>query len=112
MRAQLFPALIGIVLGGWFIFDGLHVLFKGRYFGPPEPGPWARVVSALGIDPLRMGVPFVILGLLWLAVATGLITGGRWATYAAIVAIAGTIWYFPLGTLLSIIFLALLLVRR
>jgi hypothetical protein len=112
VRTQLFPALIGVLLGAWFVFDGLHVLIKGQYFGPAEPGPWARIVSALQINPVRMGVPFVVLGLIWFAVSAGLITGGRWASPLAIVAVVGTVWYLPLGTLLSILFLTLLLLRR
>ena len=113
MRIHVFfPALVALVLGGWFIFDGLHVLLKGKYFGPPEPGPWARVVSAIGLDPFRMGVPFLILGLFWLTVVGGLATGARWAAPVGIVAAIGTMWYLPVGTALSIIFVVLLLLRR
>ncbi len=106
------PALVGVVLGGWFLFDGTNVLRKGKYFGPEEPGPWAQVVSAAGVDPFRMGVPFVILGVFWLAVVAGLLAGARWAVPAGMVAAAATVWYLPLGTVLSIVFVVLLFLRR
>lgn len=106
------PALVGVVLGGWFLFDGMNVLRTGKYFGPPEPGPWARVVSAAGVDPFRMGVPFLILGLFWLTVVAGLVAGARWAVPAGFVAAIATVWYLPVGTVLSVLFFILLFLSR
>lgn len=106
------PAVVGAVLGGWFLFDGTNVLRRGRYFGPEDPGPWARVVSAVGVDPFRMGVPFVLLGLFWLAVAAGVLARARWAVPAGVVAALATVWYLPLGTVLSLLFVVLLYFSR
>jgi hypothetical protein len=38
------------------------VLVKGKYIDPGTPGPWRRVVAAIGVDPFAMGPPFIVLG--------------------------------------------------
>jgi hypothetical protein len=57
VRATLI--LIALFVGGWMVFDGIHVLIYGRFFGPEKPGPWSAVVSSIGLNPLRFGVPFL-----------------------------------------------------
>ena len=102
--------LLGMLIGLWLVFDGFHVFIKGKYFGPPEPGPWSKVVEWVGINPFQLGLPFILLGMLWLvslglfykrhSSATGLL---------AVVSIA-TIWYFPFGTVISGVILAILVI--
>ena len=55
VRATLI--LIALFVGGWMVFEGTHVLIYGRFFGPEKPGPWSAVVSSLGLNPFRFGVP-------------------------------------------------------
>ena len=101
-------SLLGAVVGGWFIFDGIHVLIKGKYFGPPEPGPWASVVKLIGISPFSLGVPFIILGLMWLVSSYGVISHQTWSALSTLMVAITSIWYLPFGTVISVLVLTLL----
>lgn len=102
--------ILALLNGGWMIFDGVHVLRHGKYFGPDVPGPWRHGVEALGLDPLQLGPVFVALGLGWIVAAFLAKTG---ATDVALIAAAVlSLWYLPLGTVISIVVLALLLAPR
>ncbi len=106
MAVKLILVLLAGLAGGWMLFDGVHVLRHGKYFGPDLPGPWRHLPEALGIDPLRMGPVFVVLGALWLlAAAVFLVTGSRLPLAGC--AILG-LWYLPVGTALSLATLALI----
>lgn len=51
VRATL--SLIALFVGGWVVFDGIHVLIYGRFFGPEKPGQSQR-------DYIGDGVSFVV----------------------------------------------------
>ena len=105
------------VQGGYMVVDGVRALAVGSYFTPRSGkhagklGPWARVVSAVGIRPESTGmkVGFVVLGVLWLALAAGWAAGAGWARPAGIVLAIGTLWYLVPGTVISVLVLVLLL---
>ncbi len=103
--------LIALVNGGWMLADGLHVLRHGRYFGPETPGPWHKLVRTAGFDPLALGPVFVALGALWLVLGTvaptAILPGWTLAVPAVL-----TLWYLPVGTLLSIATLIILALSR
>ncbi|HXA17135.1 MAG TPA: hypothetical protein VN380_09100 [Thermoanaerobaculia bacterium] len=88
--------------GGWMLIDGIHALRSGAYFGS-RLGPWAAVVSEAGIDPrsTAMKVAFIALGLLWLAVLVLMVARLRQGLIVAITAGILTLWFLPIGTLLS-----------
>ncbi len=93
--------LIALATGGWMLADGLRVLRTGRYFGPGTPGPWRHVPQAMGIDPLALGPVFVTLGALWLVLAALVTTALLPARVLALPAVL-SLWYLPVGTLLSV----------
>src|SRR3954469_13503142 len=104
--------LIGLFLGGWMLFDGIHVIVHGKYFGPDKPGPWSSIFIKVGINPFSLGPLFILLGVLWLVFLVGTLRGDAWGWYfAAIVAIA-SLWYLPVGTVLSMVYLITLLIGR
>ena len=105
-------AFIGLLVGGWMIFDGSHVLIYGKYFGPEKPGPWSAIVSSLGLNPFKLGVPFVVLGLLWLLFLVGILGHKSWAWYGALVTSIASLWFLPVGTLFSVLYIVFLLVFR
>ena len=111
MIVKVLAAFLGLLNGGWMVFDGFHVLIKGKYFGP-ELGPWSAVVSSLGIDPLKIGPVSVIIGFIWLIFTAGELFNQNWAWLIGIVALIITLWYFPVGTFLSILIFILLIVFR
>ena len=108
MPTRLLAAAVAALMGGWMVFDGLHVLLRGKYFGPDKPGPWSVVFQRLGIDPFALGPLFIVFGAAWFAFTIAGLLGHMWGWYAAAVVALATLWYFPLGTILSIAFLALL----
>lgn len=112
MVAKVIASLIALLVGGWMIFDGIHVLKTGKYFGPEKPGPWSDVVAAVGLDPFRFGVPFIVLGVLWLLFLSAMLFHQSWAWYAALLTAVLTLWYLPVGTILSLLYILLLFVFR
>jgi hypothetical protein len=61
------------------------------------------------MDPYKFGVPFIILGVLWLIGITGLKFHQQWAWILCLIVSILTLWYIPIGTLFSIIFLLLII---
>ena len=94
------------------IFDGIHVLSTGKYFGPERPGPWSDLVAAIGLDPFKFGIPFITLGILWLVFSISMLLGQNWTWYAALITAVFTLWYLPVGTILSVTYIVLLIVYR
>jgi hypothetical protein len=103
--AYLFFALLN---GTWMIFDGTHVLLKGKYFGPPEPGPWSKIVAKIGIDPFSLGPVFIFLGIVWIVAAIGIMQGSGWSWTLALIIAIGTLWYIPIGSVLALLAILLL----
>jgi hypothetical protein len=99
---------IGSLAGGWMIFDGIHVMLRGKYFGPDKPGPWSILFSRVGIDPMRLGPMFIALGALWLVFLIAMLSGRGWGWYGAAAVAVLSLWYLPLGTILSLVYLGLL----
>lgn len=111
---------IALIQGGWFTFDGSRALIVGDYLtasrGPRagQLGPWSRIVSALGLEPRSKSIKclHLILGITWLI---SLITFamrpdlGWWAILGCSIA---SLWYLPLGTVLSMVALLLLLTTQ
>ena len=112
MIAKVIVSLIALLVGGWMIFDGVHVLITGKYFGPEKPGPWSDLVSSVGVNPFDLGFLFIILGVFWLLFPVGMLLKKTWAWYGAVLTAVATLWYLPVGTVLSVIYIALLFVFR
>jgi hypothetical protein len=109
--------VLALIEGGWLAFDGTRALITGDYVtvesaeGPGQLGPWARVVTAVGIDPrstLMKGVHLGLgLGFLATTACFGLgVAGAR--TGMVLCAVLG-LWYLPFGTLLGLIQIVVLL---
>ncbi len=109
MRMVLVGLLV--VVGVWFVFDGVRALTTGAYTTPSSGqwaghlGPWAEVVEAVGLDP--MGVPVrlghVLSGVIALAAAFTVAAG--WGTLAWVLgylAAATMVWYVPIGTVIGV----------
>ena len=104
-------AVITIVVGGFMLLDGTRKILTGSYFGG-SLGPWSRLVSRAGFDPHRFGPVFAVLGLAWFVALAGLLLRTRWGWPAALLIAIATLWYLPIGTLLSLIYAGLLLWQR
>lgn len=111
---------LALIQGGWLVYDGARSLIVGDYQTPKsgrcvgQLGPWARVVAAVGLDPRSPVIKFlhVGLGLAWLVSAA---TWPLWeptSRWMLLGCAVGTLWYVPLGTLLSLVQVALLLLSH
>jgi hypothetical protein len=106
---KLIITLLGFLNGGFMLLDGIYVLINRKYIGPPEPGPWAQLFYALGIDVFKLGPLFIVFGVLWLLFLYAFWARQSWAYPFGLVVSVLTLWYFPVGTLISLITLILLL---
>lgn len=108
MRIAIF--IIALLMGGWMIIDGLYVLIFDKFICRGWPGPWAGIVSAVGLDPMRFGLVFVAFGIDWLAGGIGVIRDRRWGYYLTLIIAVLSLWYLTIGTLLAILALVLAVV--
>lgn len=103
-----FTVVLSILEGLFMLFDGTRALVSGSYIAPGgQIGPWQHVVSALGIAPLSTGMKtaFVVLGAAYISSAAAYAFYKPLGTfYLAVVAVL-TLWYLPLGTILSLVVL-------
>ena len=99
---------LALITGGFMFADGIHVLVKGKYIGPEKPGPWADLLSLIGVDVFRLGPLFVMFGLAWLVFAVSFWMDASWARSLGILLSIGTLWYLPIGTIISIVVLVML----
>jgi hypothetical protein len=106
--------------GLFMTFDGFRALTLGDYLTPRtgrfagQLGPWSGVVSAVGIQPRStvMKVIFVIFGLAWLGAAAAFANRTPGSSVALAVVSVATLWYLPLGTLISaLVLIGLALLR-
>jgi hypothetical protein len=71
-------------------------------------------VLAVGVEPrsLVMKGIFFFYGIAWLLVISFFAQKLRWTREAMLVAAVGTLWYLPLGTVSSLIQIALLILEK
>jgi hypothetical protein len=108
--------VLAVVEFGWMAFDGGRALIVGDYVTAAsgqhagELGPWARVVSAVGIEPRStlMKTIHVALGLTSLGITACFAMGLPWAWSGMRVCAVLGLWYLPFGTVLGIVQILLL----
>lgn len=110
-----FAVVLSILEGLFMLSDGLHAFITGRYFSPGgENAPWGALVAAAGIDPFSTPVKaaLVLLGAAFLICAAAYAFYKRHGRfYLGAVAVL-TLWYLPLGTLLSLVVLVSIAVSK
>ncbi|MCA9069343.1 MAG: hypothetical protein KDA84_10490 [Planctomycetaceae bacterium] len=112
--------LLAFVEGGWLAFDGGRALVVGDYVTPSsgpyagQLGPWSKVVKAFGVAPRStfMKSIHLVLGVVWLIaiVCFAIRVSGAW--WGLLICAIASLWYLPLGTLLSGIQIVLLLLPQ
>lgn len=109
-------ALLALALGGWLLFDGSRAFLAGDYVTPSsgayagQLGPWAGVVSHVGLDPrstLVKGI-HMALGSLWLVSAYRFLREKPKAGWALVACAFASLWYVPFGTIIGVLELILL----
>ena len=94
------------------LLDGIYVMLKGKYIGPDKPGPWANLFYKLDIDVFKLGPVFIVFGFCWLLWLFALWTNQSWAYTTGMLIGIATLWYLPVGTLFSLIVVAILFFAR
>ena len=103
---------LGVLNGGWMIFDGAHAIVRGDFIRiEGQLGPWAPLIQKVGVAPLNMRYPFVLLGILWLAACGGLIARKKWGWQLALAMSVISLLYLFMGTVVAAITFLLLLSR-
>ena len=95
--------------------DGTKALLSGSYFAPGgQIGPWALLVRDAGLSPLSPAVKgaFVVLGAAYVLSALAFAFYRPGAKIALAIVAVLTLWYLPVGTLISIIVLASIAFER
>jgi hypothetical protein len=99
----------------WMTFDGIKALTTGDYTTVGgKLGPWANLVSAIGIEPRSTGMKvfFVAYGVCWLAAVVVYLVRPRIGRPLMVVAAAGSLWGLVFGTISSVLQLVLLALGR
>ena len=106
---RLYVALSWL-LGWWLALDGLRQRLFGDYVRiDGQLGPWAALAEAVGINPQRLGMTFVALGLAMVGATFGVVLRRRWGYLAALVTSAIGLLYVGFGLPVALACLILLL---
>ncbi|HZM76544.1 MAG TPA: hypothetical protein VFC19_12505 [Candidatus Limnocylindrales bacterium] len=105
-----------LAVGGWMVFDGARALLVGDYVTPKQGdhagrlGPWANLVSAVGLQPRSTAVKliFVVYGLCYLAALAVFLLGVPGSWWALLITALAGLWYLPIGTVANLVVVALL----
>lgn len=102
MRSTL-RLVLAFVIGGYMLLNGIYARLDDTYIGG-SLGPWSVLVHALGIDPrsYTMNDIFIFYGICWFGAIGFYLARRRIALLAMSIA---TLWYVPLGGILSIVIL-------
>lgn len=103
---------LGLLNGVYMLLDGIFVIITGKYIGPEKPGPWAEIFYKMNVNVFKLGWLFILYGLLWLVWLYALWTNKDWAYPFGLFISLISLWYLPLGTLISILILISLLFWR
>jgi len=107
-------SILSHILGAWLAFDGARKLVTGYYTGEQMIGlgPWATIVSAIGVRPADMALPFLFLGIIWIVNGIIVLLGSSTRYERAIAISIVTLFYAILGTIVGIITITLSLRER
>lgn len=101
-----------VIVAGYMILDGVRELSGKGYIAPGGAlGPWAGLLTRLGIDPYATGVAavFVGYGVVLLGALVYYLTGSFAGGVALIVVAILGLWYLPFGTVGCLIAIGLVL---
>jgi hypothetical protein len=105
---KILISILALLNGAYMLLDGIFVMMKGRYIGPPKPGPWANLFYKLNVDVFKLGPLFIAFGVLWLTWIYGLWSNQSWTYVFGLILSILTLWYLPVGTLFSIVIFLML----
>jgi uncharacterized membrane protein YphA (DoxX/SURF4 family) len=107
-------SILSLIFGAWLVFDGTRKLLTGYYTGEQTMGlgPWATIVSVIGVRPADVAFPFLFLGIVWIVNGVIVLLGANTRYERAIAISIVTLFYAIPGTIVSIITITLSLSER
>jgi len=96
-------SILSFILGSWLVFDSTRKLVTGYYTGEQTIGlgPWATIVSAIGVRPADIAFPLLFLGIIWIVNGVIVLFGSN-TRYERVIAISIiTLFYALPGTLIG-----------
>ena len=120
MTRQRWIFFLVLIIASYMIFDGVRALFFGDYLTPSageyagQLGPWATVVSWVGIEPrsVFMKMAFVTYGISTIVMGSLFVMKVRWAKTGLLTMALLGLWYLPFGTLINLMVIFLLATKR
>ena len=109
---RILTIILAFINGAYMLFDGAYVMRNGKYFGPAKPGPWSALFEKLGVDVFKLGPLFVVWGLAWLILAFLIVQKKKIAKTLGLAIAVLTLWYLPVGALISVMVIISLLSRK
>lgn len=111
---------MSVLNAGYMAWDGGRALVVGDYIRPQsgeyagQLGPWTKVVTQLGIDPMSvfMKSVFLVSGLAGLVITTAFALDVSWGWKALLIFNVCCLWNLYFGTASSVVQSILLLVLR
>ncbi|SIN65509.1 hypothetical protein SAMN04488055_0227 [Chitinophaga niabensis] len=94
------------------LLDGIFVIVRGKFIGPEKPGPWANLFYKLNVNVFKLGPLFITFGLLWLMWVYSIWANQPRAYIPGMLVCILSLWYLPIGTIFSIIIIAVLLFAK
>ncbi len=107
---KILLTVIASINASYMLLDGIFVIINGKYIGPEKPGPWSNIFEKFNINVFKLGPIFIVFGILWFVFIYGLQTSQSWAYLFGLFLSIATLWYLPIGTLISVISIVLLVV--
>lgn len=101
--------ILSMVIGAYMLIDGIFVILNGKYIGPVKPGPWSILFEKLNINVFKLGPLFCLYGAAWIVFSYFLSMNTSWVRIFGVILGLSTLWYLPLGTLISMIVIVMLL---
>jgi hypothetical protein len=103
--------VIALPFGAFMLVNGLVDVATGHYL-VGGTGSWGPLVSAVSLNPHQVGGVFLMLALIWLGGLIGLVMRQSWGFPLAVAGGVVTLWYLPVGTAISVLYLLILVWRR
>lgn len=108
---------VALLIGSWLAFDGARAFLSGSYTTPGsgayagQLGPWAKLVSMLGLNPtgFALKLAHVALGICWLVFGLLFFLGAASAWWPLLLTAVLSLWYLPFGTVAGCLVAGLLL---
>lgn len=112
--------IMAVLNFGYMAFDGGRALATGDYIRPKsgqyagQLGPWSKAMQAVGINPESTGIKiiFVVWGLAGLYITYGFYQGKPWGWKGMLIFNIASLWYAMMGTMSSVIQIALLVISK